>query len=655
VPVCPEAGRLFSATQYNEDMTMKTEHFQHELASTTKVFSRKDEVQVMFHGDSAYTSGKAVVLPALPHGVEIEPDDARIMRGFVDHEAGHIRHSNIPLMKDVNKACEAKKNKLLPALMQAMEDVRLERKVLHEYIGSEKNLNATTKAVNSRFLERMSELKKEDEDRYKDIVTDPIKHVAMAITAAGRKDYGGAECQQILDMMPQESRDLCAEVVGEIEKCENTEQIINLALKIEAKLRGEEPPPEEEDRQGEGIERERESGEEAPQECEFDKDKLFADAPGMEVCDDFDVASAVNQTFAQYSSHSTSQYSVFTTVFDKWHTRHDTMDKYGCQAYDDKAHYGRDRSLGAEIIANGKPADYAALLENMTGSINSIRRKLERALLAKQNRDWDYAQAEGRLDTRRLVGAFSAEPDVFKRRMGRPEMDTAVQILVDLSGSMQSNRPGSKSRVAMECIIAIAEAIDKSGCEYEILGFNERTAYYKQPHTAVVFDDFNGKTHREQEAIAQSHTRMQPMDMYVFKGFDEKLNHCKGAISKIADCVGGANADPCAVLYAADRLRARRTQRKILLVLSDGQPAMNTHYADTLRAHLKYVVKQCSKEFDEVIGIGIQSDAVKYYYPKYVVVASLDELAGKAIDMIARSLLGDKFVVNNAVLMKKAS
>jgi cobalamin biosynthesis protein CobT len=634
---------------------MKTEHFQHELSSTTKVFSRKDEVQVLFHGDSAFTSGKAVVLPSLPHGVEIAPDDARVMRGFVDHEAGHIRHSNIPLMQQVNKAAEAKKNKLLPALMQAMEDVRLERKVLHEYIGSEKNLNATTKAVNTRFLERMEELKKEEEERYTDIVTDPIKHIPMAITAAGRKDYGGEECQQILDMMPEDSRTMCAEIVDSIAKCDSTADIIELALKIEAKLRGIEPP---EDGSSSSIEEdEPEDGEETDQGgdagCNFDESRVFKAAGDIGVSDDFDIAKAVNKTFEQYDSSSvTDAYSVYTTAFDKWHTRHDKPEKYMCTKQGDAT---KDWSRGARIIANGKPADYAKYLENMTGHVNSIRRKLERALLAKQNRDWDFAQAEGRLDTRRLVGAYSAEPDVFKRRLGRPEMDTSLMMLVDLSGSMQGNRAGSKSRVAMECVIAIAEAIDKSGCEYEILGFNEATPYYRQPHTEAVYDNYSALDSEGRDQIHRQHTRILPMDMYVFKAFDEKLNHCKGAISTIADCVAGSNADPCAVMYAAERLRARRTQRKILLVLSDGEPACDTWHDDRLYQRLKDVIRDCSKEFDEVIGIGIQSDAVKRYYPKLVIVSKLDDLAGKAIDMIARSLLGDKFVVNNAELMKKAS
>jgi len=105
----------------------------------------------------------------------------------------------------------------------------------------------------------------------------------------------------------------------------------------------------------------------------------------------------------------------------------------------------------------------------MSGYGNVMRRKLERAWMSKDNRDWDGGREDGRLDTRRFVGAFNGRQDVFKKREPRAEMDTALTVLIDLSGSMG----GSKIRIAEQCAIALAEAVDKTGVAYEVLGFTQ--------------------------------------------------------------------------------------------------------------------------------------------------------------------------------------
>ena len=92
-------------------------------------------------------------------------------------------------------------------------------------------------------------------------------------------------------------------------------------------------------------------------------------------------------------------------------------------------------------------ADYDRLLSKMASEANSMRSKLMRSLMSKQKRDWDYGREDGRLDTKRFTQAFNGRPNVFKMRTDRSELDTAVTVLVDLSGSMSY-----KIMLATQCL-----------------------------------------------------------------------------------------------------------------------------------------------------------------------------------------------------------
>ncbi|MBF9682944.1 hypothetical protein IAI36_11715, partial [Streptococcus pseudopneumoniae] len=80
----------------------------------------------------------------------------------------------------------------------------------------------------------------------------------------------------------------------------------------------------------------------------------------------------------------------------------------------------------------------------------TMKNKLRTALLSKQRRDWDFGREIGKLDSKRLVSAYGGKPNVFKARIDRPEENTAIQILIDLSGSMH----GEKVKLAQDCAIA---------------------------------------------------------------------------------------------------------------------------------------------------------------------------------------------------------
>ena len=101
---------------------MKSELFQHEMTETSAIFGRKEKIQVTFGGNGAYTDGSNINLPSMKQDVDISDETQAVFRGYTDHEAGHVKHTDFDEVRRF-KENEAKDNKLLFSLANALEDV----------------------------------------------------------------------------------------------------------------------------------------------------------------------------------------------------------------------------------------------------------------------------------------------------------------------------------------------------------------------------------------------------------------------------------------------------------------------------------------------------------------------------------------------------
>ena len=645
---------------------MRGDLFTHEVQKTSSVFGRKQDVSVVFQGDGAATDGSTIYLPSIDHNAEVDDATAEIIRGYVDHESGHVKHTNFKALRSFFNECAKENNVLLKSLANGLEDVWLERRVMRDYPGSEKNLRATTSAVNREFLDNVS---KTDERLKDDRFLAPV-----AITWEGRKGYGGETCGECLDVCSDNLRKKLPVWVKAIDACRNSKDIVDLARTIERELREEADANEETDKpygratkgdkptsgddgrapseekgdgsadegsDGDGSESDNPSsgGEESKPDDGHKHGNEYGggergdattetkpeESEDVEVYEQFDVRDCVVKELRKTTElleGGRGSYRPLSTASDKWHHRLDEPTKYGSR-----------QTLG-RWMAKGTADEYDKQVAGMAGDVNVMRRKLERALLARENRDWDYAKEQGRLDSRRFVGAYNSKPNVFKLRTERQDLDTAVTFLIDLSGSMASHR----AYVAMQCAIAMIEAIDRTSIKYEVLGFNNRTSHK------------SGTRHSIRAESTGSFSRYEPLDMYIFKAFEERLYEAKGSLGTIADMAGGNNSDGEAILYARDRLKPRSERRKIMFVLSDGMPCASGD-SHALDQHCRDAVNQLVAEDIECLGIGIQTDSVKRYYPKYTVVDSVETLAHAGMDNLARILLGERFVVDNSLLL----
>jgi cobaltochelatase CobT len=142
--------------------------------------------------------------------------------------------------------------------------------------------------------------------------------------------------------------------------------------------------------------------------------------------------------------------------------------------------------------------------------------------------------------------------------------------------------------------------------------------------------------------------------MVIFKAFEDRLFEAKGGLAAIPDFVGGENTDGEAVLMAYARLKARMERRKVLMTFSDGAPACRTHHPDMLRKHLRTAIEIVRKDGCSCLGVGIMDDSVSSYYPEYVVVNSLGDLAGQALGLLGKQLLGERVSLDRSKLIGAA-
>lgn len=244
------------------------------------------------------------------------------------------------------------------------------------------------------------------------------------------------------------------------------------------------------------------------------------------------------------------------------------------------------------------------LFGSLTSRVANLRTRLIMDLQSKGLMMTRDHKAGRTLDGPRLARLRVSDPRVFKNRVKREKVNTAVTLLVDSSGSMEGNRWCS----AIQLAALFCEALELANVPCEVLTFT--TKYPNQPLT------------HGQRAFALRHT--------ILKSFTERAithrNLWPGMIQFSLD-----NCDGESVLWAAKRLAARSEKRKVLFVLSDGRPATGMRLGggrvfQILDNHLREVVGNIEKAGIEVLGVGIQSDAVRRFYPKWVVYNNLDDL-----------------------------
>ena len=273
-------------------------------------------------------------------------------------------------------------------------------------------------------------------------------------------------------------------------------------------------------------------------------------------------------------------------------------------------------------------------LLSLKNFISKLANKLQRKLLAKQNRSWDFDLEEGSLDTSKLTRIIIDPLNSlsFKKEKDIKFKDTLVTILIDNSGSMR----GKPISVAAICADILARTLERCSVKVEILGFT--TKHWKGGQSRE-------KWMNNQKPLFPG--RLNDLRHIVYKSADTPWRQSKNNIGlMLKEGLLKENIDGEALKWAYNKILKRKEERKILMVISDGAPVddstLSTNSSDFLENNLKQVVKWIEKNSSvELLAIGIGHDVTRYY-DKAIKIADVQDLGDAMINQLTDLFSEDK-------------
>ena len=278
-----------------------------------------------------------------------------------------------------------------------------------------------------------------------------------------------------------------------------------------------------------------------------------------------------------------------------------------------------------EIIKLRKSLDQQ--LVSFQDLITKLANKLQRQLLAKQNRAWEFDLEEGLLDSSKLTRIIMDPYNSlsFKKEKDLDFKDTVVTLLIDNSGSMR----GRPITIAAICADILSRTLERCSVKVEILGFT--TKNWK-----------GGKSREEwnKNNKPKNPGRLNDLRHIIYKSADTHWRQSKRNLGlMLKEGLLKENIDGEAISWAFNRLKKRKEERKILMVISDGAPVddstLSVNSGDFLEKHLKKFVKFIeSKSEIEILAIGIGHD-VSRYYNKAIKITDVQELGDVMIGQLS--------------------
>ncbi len=315
------------------------------------------------------------------------------------------------------------------------------------------------------------------------------------------------------------------------------------------------------------------------------------------------------------NSKSQNEYKVFSKEFDE-------IEK------------AENLEVADEILKLRKNLDHQLI--NFKDLIIKLANKLQRQLMAKQNRSWDFDLEEGLLDSSKLpriiIDPYNSLS--FKKEKDLEFKDTVVTLLIDNSGSMR----GRPITIAALCADILSRTLERCSVKVEILGFT--TKNWKGGKSR---EDWNKK------GKLKNPGRLNDLRHIIYKSADSQWRQSKKNLGlMLKEGILKENIDGEAIMWAFNRLKKRKEERKILMVISDGAPVddstLSVNSGDYLEKHLKKVVKFVeSKDDVEILAIGIGHD-VSRYYSRAIKITDVQELGDVMISELSNLFKNNKLL-----------
>ena len=537
-------------------------------------------------------------------------------RANADSEALRIRHSDEAIFKK-----NEPKGTVSKSLYKIAEKIRYEKIGSDQYIGIENNLNnfyqkkIMDSDVHSQnfiadafeaYLRKnmmnleIQESKKEDFKQWDDLfeknISNKIKDLNLSVH--DQTEYTSLMSSILEDLQIENEKNEPENIENENNE-ENSDNSQNQEQSLE----------EEQNEQSKNQEFDMEN---IVPEIEFDP-SLSEQETMLEESDDENLPQGQRQPLKDGDPR---KYSVFTNQFDK------IIDA---------------KELVTEDEIKKLRNNLDLQLSSLQNFISRLANKLQRKLLAKQNRSWSFDLEEGILDASKLprviMDPFNSLS--YKKEKDIEFKDTVVTLLIDNSGSMRG-RPIS---IAAICADILSRTLERCSVKVEVLGFT--TLNWKGGKSRELWMK-NKKTHPG---------RLNDLCHIVYKSADTPWRRAKNNLGlMLKEGILKENIDGEAILWAFNRLKKRKEERKIIMVISDGAPVddstLSVNSGNYLEQHLKKVVRWVEETKEvEINAIGIGHD-VSSYYKQAIKIADVQELGDAMVDRLVALFLADRRTFN---------
>ncbi|MBB4040565.1 cobaltochelatase CobT [Microvirga flocculans] len=589
------------------------------IAGTMKAIARKPDLEVAFASDRPVLMGTDKArLPEPPR--KLTPQDVAVLRGNADAMALRLACHDTALHRKLAPEGQAAR-----AVFDAVEQARVESIGSRRMAGISSNISA------------MLEDRYHRGGKYEDITDRADAPLEDALALMVRERLTGekppASAAKIVDLWRDFVEDRAGkDLDGLLKNIENQrsfarsirEMLSSLDMADDAALDSEdeenedETETEQQEQQGEGESEQEAQGDRAETEVSEDSsDELEdgateeAEGPSGEMPEEAEEADSdeAGESWRPPSRSNEARgpdYKAYTAKFDEIIHAEDLCDAdelTRLRAYLDKQ------------------------LAHLQGVVGRLANRLQRRLMAQQNRAWEFDLEEGALDPARLprIVMDPFQPLSFKQEQDTNFRDTVVTLLLDNSGSMR----GRPITVAATCADILARTLERCGVKVEILGFTTRA--------------WKGGQARElwlQNAKPANPGRLNDLRHIIYKSADAPWRRARKNLGlMMREGLLKENIDGEALDWAHKRLLARPEQRRILMVISDGAPVddstLSVNPGNYLERHLRYVIEEIETRSPvELIAIGIGHDVTRYYR-RAVTIVDAEELGGVMTEKLA--------------------
>ncbi|MGR2948162.1 VWA domain-containing protein [Vibrio vulnificus] len=548
----------------------------HPLKNTLPIvaaaYGEKFGVKVLIQGQDAFTDGERIVIPTA------NPDDPhyqQIAWGYLAHEAAHIRHTNFDMVK------KASSKPIRKALLNIIEDVRIENELAKDYPGTRRSI--------SQVIEYMVDTQQMCVPEQ----PEPASNLQAWLLFRLRCHFLGQKAltplyqavdERVRQLFPAAAMSRLSAMLTAVPSLGSTGEVLKLVDAIVAMLEDESRPPQDES----DADNVNDIGQDASNDSNNSSDSQTPEADSSAMVDAAETGDSDNSDQAdnlrQALEASAAQFEPDTfaqvaEVLSEQAEGHQGVTPLSLPQ-------AEQAMLGDEAILTLSASESAQIRARLRGMVQS----------SQDNRN--HAKRHGlRVATHRLAASQAGESRLFIQRQPRIAPNAAVHLLVDISGSMgkpigEGNR--KYFHVANEAALALAMALEG------IPGVVPAVSYFPGIHQEVSIALLPKQSVRHRAAC-----------------FDQKPRGCTPMAQ--------------AMWFAANSLLAQKQKRKLMIVLTDGDPD------DWAATH--DIVDRCRRSGFELLGIGIQTRSVEKFFPQSIVINDVKDLKRELFEVTQQLLV----------------